>query len=111
MIAISLVIAAAVILLLRHFGIVKYPFVIFAAAVLIVGISAFIFKDRLNCPFAKDCPFSICPLNQGKSKDKIKDREYPAREMKGGWLNKDGKLLGTGSMIEEEKNSEKIKKE
>ena len=25
-----------------------------------------ILKDKINCPFAKKCPFTMCPLNKGK---------------------------------------------
>ena len=66
MISISLIIVAGIILLLGQFGIIKNPLVVLVVAVIIIGVSAFIFKNRLNCPFAKKCPFTICPLNKGK---------------------------------------------
>ena len=64
MISIALVITAVIILLLRQLGIINNPILVFIIAVAIVGGSAFIFKDKLNCPFAKKCPFTFCPLNK-----------------------------------------------
>ena len=64
MISIALVIIAIVILLLRHLGIINNPILVFIIAVVIIGGSAFIFRDKLNCPFAKKCPFTFCPLNK-----------------------------------------------
>ena len=66
MITITLIIAAGVIFLLSQLGVVKNPLIVFLVVAVIIGSSAFIFKDRLNCPFAKKCPFSFCPLNKAE---------------------------------------------
>ena len=66
MISITIIIIAGVVLILRQFGIIKNPLSIFLVATIILGLSVFILKNRLNCPFAKKCPFTICPLNKGK---------------------------------------------
>ena len=66
MITITLIITGIIILILNQFSIIKYPLVVFLVATIIIGVSAFIFKDKLNCPFAKKCPFTFCPLNEKK---------------------------------------------
>lgn len=66
MITITLVITAVVIFVLSQFGIVKRPFVVLLIAAIIIASSAFIFRNSLNCPFAQNCPFTICPLNRTK---------------------------------------------
>ena len=64
MISIVFVIIAIVILLLRQLSIINNPILVFIIVVAIIGGSVFIFKDKLNCPFAKKCPFTFCPLNK-----------------------------------------------
>ena len=66
MISITLIIIAGIVLVLRQFGIIKNPLSIFLIATIILGVSVLILKDKINCPFAKKCPFTICPLNKGK---------------------------------------------
>ncbi|MBU1043254.1 MAG: hypothetical protein KJ915_02510 [Candidatus Omnitrophica bacterium] len=68
MITIALIIVAGIIFILSQIGIIKIPFIIFVVAAIIIGIFALVLKDRLNCPFAKKCPFTICPLNKAESK-------------------------------------------
>jgi hypothetical protein len=64
MMTITLIGLAVIIVLLNRVGAVNNPLIVFLiAAALVIGL-AFIFKDRLNCPFAKSCPFSFCPLNK-----------------------------------------------
>lgn len=60
MIFIALVIVGIIISLLK-----LNMAVFLVAAIVIVGV-AFVLKDKLNCPFTKICPFSICPLNKKK---------------------------------------------
>ncbi len=64
MITIALIIAAVIMLLLSQIGVIKNPIVAFLIVAIIIGACAFIFKDKLNCPFAQKCPFTICPLNK-----------------------------------------------
>lgn len=64
MIFIALLIAAAAIIILRQFGVIEKPLTIFLAAALVIGSVAFIFNNRLHCPFAKRCPFHFCPLHK-----------------------------------------------
>lgn len=66
MISITIIIIAVGILILRQFGIIRNPLSIFLITTIIVGLSVFILKNKLNCPFIKKCPFVICPLNKGK---------------------------------------------
>lgn len=66
MITIILIIEAIVILLFSWFRIIKSVVIVFLVVAIITGVLAFILKDRLNCPFAKRCPFVICPLNKLK---------------------------------------------
>ena len=64
MIFITLFIVAGITFLLGQFGIIKNPLVVFLIAAIVIGCFAFVLKDRLNCPFAKKCPFTFCPLNK-----------------------------------------------
>ena len=58
MIFIALVIVGIIVSLL------KLNMAIFlVAAIVIVGV-AFALKDKLNCPFAKKCPSTFCPLKR-----------------------------------------------
>ncbi len=64
MISIILSIIAVIILVLRQFGIIKNPLSVFLIATVILVALVFGLKDRINCPFAKKCPFTSCPLNK-----------------------------------------------
>ncbi len=68
MISILIIVIAAIVLILRQFGIVKNPMHLFIITTIIMGASVFILKDKLNCPFAKKCPFTICPLNKAEKR-------------------------------------------
>ena len=68
MLSITLAIIAGIILLLRQLGIIKNPVLVFTVAAVIVGMASFILKDRINCPFSKKCPFTMCPLNKNSGK-------------------------------------------
>ena len=64
MIFIALFIGGCILLVMRQLGMVNSlagPFLIIA---LLIGASVFLLKDKLNCPFAKKCPFTFCPLNK-----------------------------------------------
>gem|GEM_PF-2130762 len=64
MISISFLITAGIILLLNRAGLIKYPLVVILVSAIIIGVSAFAFRGRLNCPFVKRYPFTICPFNR-----------------------------------------------
>jgi len=64
MITIILIIEAAIILLLKQIGIIKGQLIVFLIVAIITGISAFILKNKISCPFSRICPFGICPLNK-----------------------------------------------
>ena len=64
MIFIALLIVAVAVIVLRQFGVIEKPLTIFLIAALVIGSIAFIFSNRLHCPFAKRCPFHFCPLNK-----------------------------------------------
>jgi len=64
MIFITLLIVAAVIIVLRQLGFIKNPFAIFLMSALIIGSIAFIFNNKIHCPFVKKCPFHFCPLHK-----------------------------------------------
>ena len=66
MLSIALIIIAGIVLILRQFGIIKNPLSIFLIATIILGISVIGLKNKINCPFVKKCPFTICPLNKEK---------------------------------------------
>jgi len=64
MIFIALVAGAAVIIVLRQVGLIEKPLTVFVTAALIVGSIAFIFNNKLHCPFVRKCPFYFCPLHK-----------------------------------------------
>jgi len=64
MIFIALVAGAAVIIVLRQVGLVEKPLTVFVVATLVIGSIAFIFNNKLHCPFVKKCPFNFCPLHK-----------------------------------------------
>ena len=76
MITITLIITAGIILLLRQFGIIKNPFIAFLVAAIIVVSSAFIFRNKLNCPFVKKCPFTFCPLQKTEQRNSLGNGKY-----------------------------------
>ena len=64
MIFITLLIVMGIILMLRQFGFIKNPLAVFLVATLIIGSVAYIFNNKLHCPFVKRCPFHFCPLHK-----------------------------------------------
>ena len=66
MITISLIIVAGIVLVLGQLGIIENPLIVFVVAAIIIAAFAFILRNKLNCPFAKKCPFTLCPLNKKK---------------------------------------------
>ena len=64
MVTIILILEAIVIFFAKQFKIIGKPFAVFLAVAVITGILVFIFKNKLNCPFAKNCPLVFCPLNK-----------------------------------------------
>jgi len=64
MISIALFITGAAVIVLRLFGVIEKPLTVFLAAALIIGSIAFIFNNKIHCPFVKKCPFNFCPLHK-----------------------------------------------
>lgn len=64
MIFIKLLIVAAGIIILRQFGFIEKPLVVFLVAAFAIVFVAFIFHNKIHCPFVKKCPFHFCPLHK-----------------------------------------------
>ena len=64
MIFIKLLIVAAGIIILRQFGFIEKPLAVFLVAAFVIVLVAFIFSNKIRCPFVKKCPFYFCPLHK-----------------------------------------------
>lgn len=66
MITILLFVTAVTVMVLRQFGIIKNPLLVFLISTIIMLGLVFAFKEKINCPFAKKCPHTVCPLNKSE---------------------------------------------
>ncbi len=64
MFTVTLIIEAFIILALEKVGLINNSYAIYVTLAVITIISGYVLKKRLNCPFAKICPFKFCPLNK-----------------------------------------------
>ena len=64
MIFIKLLIVAVGIIILRQFGFIEKPLPVFLVVAFVIMLVAFIFSNKIHCPFVKKCPFNFCPLHK-----------------------------------------------